>query len=171
MTGEISKVSSHAHLATSVGSGSPPAPPKGVAGLSRRSGRRRRQEVRELAQRSANAAKEIKALINASGEEVRHGVSLVDQAGEALSTISTEVQAISREICKIIDGAKTQAEGLSEIDAALGQIDRNTQQNAAMVEESSAAIQQLVQEATTLDHLMLQFKVESRTSHSHRRAA
>ncbi|MGE8106756.1 methyl-accepting chemotaxis protein [Allorhizobium sp. NPDC080224] len=139
--------------------------------MSRRSGRRRRQEVRELAQRSANAAKEIKALINASGEEVRHGVSLVDQAGEALSTISTEVQAISREICKIIDGAKTQAEGLSEIDAALGQIDRNTQQNAAMVEESSAAIQQLVQEATTLDHLMLQFKVESRTSHSHRRAA
>ncbi len=129
------------------------------------------QEVRELAQRSANAAKEIKALINASGEEVRHGVSLVDQAGGALGTISTEVQAISREIRKIIDGAKTQAEGLSEIDTALGQIDRNTQQNAAMVEESSAAIQQLVQEASTLDHLMSQFQIGSRPSHSHRRAA
>ena len=129
------------------------------------------QEVRELAQRSASAAKEIKALINASGEEVRHGVSLVDQAGEALSTISTEVQAISREISRIIDGAKSQAQGLAEIDAAIGHIDRNTQQNAAMVEESSAAIQQLVQEAATLDHLMAQFKVGSATGHATRRAA
>lgn len=129
------------------------------------------QEVRELAQRSANAAKEIKALINTSGEEVRHGVSLVDQAGEALSTISTEVQAISREICKIIDGAKSQAQGLAEIDSAIGQIDRDTQQNAAMVEESSAAIQQLVQEATTLDQLMAQFQVGSKTGYPTRRAA
>ncbi len=129
------------------------------------------QEVRELAQRSANAAKEIKALINTSGEEVRHGVSLVDQAGEALSTISTEVQAISGEICKIIDGAKSQAQGLAEIDAAIVHIDRNTQQNAAMVEESSAAIQQLVQEATTLDRLMAQFKVGSAAGYTPRRAA
>lgn len=129
------------------------------------------QEVRELAQRSANAAKEIKALINASGEEVRHGVSLVDQAGEALSTISTEVQAISREICRIIDGAKTQAQGLAEIDSAIGHIDSNTQQNAAMVEESSAAIQKLVHEATTLDRLMAQFKVGTGSGHIGRRAA
>ncbi|ODT23128.1 MAG: hypothetical protein ABS35_13200 [Kaistia sp. SCN 65-12] len=117
------------------------------------------QEVRELAQRSASAAKEIKALINASGQEVRHGVSLVDQAGEALSTISAEVQIISREVARIIEGAKSQALGLAEIDTAIGEIDRNTQQNAAMVEESSAAIQQLVQEATTLDQLMAQFKL------------
>lgn len=129
------------------------------------------QEVRELAQRSANAAKEIKALINTSGEEVRNGVSLVDQAGEALSTIATEVQAISREISKIIDGAKSQAQGLAEIDSAIGQIDRSTQQNAAMVEESSAAIQQLAQEATTLDQLMAQFKVGARTPHATRRVA
>jgi methyl-accepting chemotaxis protein len=129
------------------------------------------QEVRELAQRSATAAKEIKALINASGDEVRHGVSLVDQAGEALSTISTEVQAISREICKIIDGAKSQAQGLAEIDLAIGHIDKNTQQNAAMVEESSAAIQQLVQEAATLDRLMTQFALGSGAGHGTRRAA
>jgi methyl-accepting chemotaxis protein len=129
------------------------------------------QEVRELAQRSANAAKEIKALINTSGEEVRHGVSLVDQAGEALSTISTEVQAISSEICKIIDGARSQAQGLAEIDAAIGQIDRNTQQNAAMVEESSAAIQQLVHEAMTLDQLMAQFRVGAPARATGRRAA
>jgi len=129
------------------------------------------QEVRELAQRSANAAKEIKSLINASGEEVRHGVALVDQAGDALSTISTEVQAISGEISKIIDGAKSQSLGLSEIDSAIGQIDRNTQQNAAMVEESSAAIQQLVQEAASLDGLMAQFKVGSKTGYATRRVA
>ena len=129
------------------------------------------QEVRELAQRSANAAKEIKTLINASGEEVRNGVSLVDQAGEALSTIATEVQSISREICKIIDGAKSQARGLAEIDQAVGHIDKNTQRNAAMVEESSAAIQQLVQEATTLDHLMAQFKTGSKMGSGTRRAA
>jgi methyl-accepting chemotaxis protein len=129
------------------------------------------QEVRELAQRSANAAKEIKTLINASGEEVRHGVSLVDQAGEALSTISTEVQSISAEISKIIDGARVQAQGLAEIDTAIGQIDRNTQQNAAMVEESSAAIQQLAQEATTLDQLMAQFKLGAKASFGGRRAA
>ncbi|WP_377275517.1 methyl-accepting chemotaxis protein [Rhizobium sp. R86522] len=129
------------------------------------------QEVRELAQRSANAAKEIKTLINASGEEVRNGVSLVDQAGEALSTIATEVQSISHEISKIIDGAKTQAQGLVEIDQAVGHIDKNTQRNAAMVEELSAAIQQLVQEATTLDHLMAQFKTGSKTGSGARRAA
>lgn len=117
------------------------------------------QEVRELAQRSANAAKEIKALINTSGEQVRHGVSLVDQAGEALSTISSEVQAISLEISKIIDGATSQAQALLEIDTAIGHIERNTRENTAMVEQSSAAIQQFVQEATILDQLMAQFKI------------
>ncbi|MFN7127151.1 MAG: hypothetical protein ACK4M8_14770, partial [Allorhizobium sp.] len=84
---------------------------------------------------------------------------------------STEVQAISREICKIIDGARSQAQGLAEIDSAIGQIDRDTQQNAAMVEESSAAIEQLVQEATTLDQLMAQFQVGSKTGYATRRAA
>ncbi|MBU2329280.1 MAG: hypothetical protein KJ755_18325 [Alphaproteobacteria bacterium] len=128
------------------------------------------QEVRELAQRSANAAKEIKALINTSGAEVRHGVSLVDQAGEALNTISMEVQAISGEISKIINGAKSQEQGLSEIDTAIGQIDRNTQQNAAMVEDSRTAIHQLVQEARTLDELMAQFKLEKQLLHGARAA-
>jgi methyl-accepting chemotaxis protein len=129
------------------------------------------QEVRELAQRSASAAKEIKALINASGEEVRHGVSLVDQAGEALSAISNQVRTISREIAKIIEGAKNQAVGLAEIDAAIGHIDRNTQQNAGMVEESSAAIQQLVQEAATLEQLMEQFSIKTGLRYGARRAA
>lgn len=128
------------------------------------------QEVRELAQRSANAAKEIKALISASGEQVQHGVALVDQAGEALSKIAAEVNSISDQIGKIVDAARDQSSGLAEIDSAIGHIDRNTQQNAAMVEESSAAIQQLVQETTNLDQLMARFAVRS-PSAATRRAA
>ncbi len=121
------------------------------------------QEVRELAQRSATAAKEIKGLINTSTEEVRTGVSLVNRAGDALGAISTEVQAISREICKIVEGAKTQMAGLRETDAAVNEIDTSTQQNAAMVQQSTTAIRQLVQEAATLDFLMAQFVVSARS--------
>ncbi|WP_159952209.1 methyl-accepting chemotaxis protein [Rhizobium sp. 18065] len=128
------------------------------------------QEVRELAQRSATAAKEIKTLINASGDQVRTGVALVDQAGHALSNISKEVNAISTEIVKIVSAARDQAVGLGEIDAAIGHIDRNTQQNAAMVEESSAAIQQLVHETETLEGLMARFSIAA-TRPQIRRAA
>ncbi|TPP10600.1 methyl-accepting chemotaxis protein [Rhizobium glycinendophyticum] len=128
------------------------------------------QEVRELAQRSANAAKEIKTLINASGEQVRHGVSLVDQAGEALSTIAQEVNSISEQVAKIVATTREQSAGLSEIDAAIGHIDRNTQQNAAMVEESTAAIQQLVHETGTLESLMARFSLQ-RGGPTARRAA
>ncbi|THV25665.1 methyl-accepting chemotaxis protein [Peteryoungia ipomoeae] len=115
------------------------------------------QEVRELAQRSAQAAKEIKHLINSSAAQVQHGVALVDQAGDALRTIADEVNSISSEVSKIVAGAREQSTGLSEIDAALGTIDRSTQQNAAMVEESSAAATQLSGEAQRLDDLMAKF--------------
>ncbi|MHB0952337.1 MAG: methyl-accepting chemotaxis protein [Allorhizobium sp.] len=117
------------------------------------------QEVRELAQRSANAAKEIKELINASGAQVKNGVALVDQAGEALHTIANEVNSISQEVEKIVRSAREQSTGLTEIDAAIGHIDRNTQQNAAMVEESSAAIQSLANEASQLEQLMVRFQI------------
>jgi methyl-accepting chemotaxis protein len=117
------------------------------------------QEVRELAQRSATAAKEIKALITASGQQVASGVSLVDQAGQALRVIAIEVTEISREIDKIVQGARLQTSGLAEIDAAIAAIDRGTQQNAAMVEESSASIQQLADEANALESLMVRFRL------------
>lgn len=119
------------------------------------------QEVRELAQRSANAAKEIKVLITASGDEVRHGVSLVDQAGQALSTIANEVKAISSEVKQIIESTSRQARNLVEIDEAIDHIDQTTQQNAAMVEESAAALQQLVEETVQLSQLMAQFEISS----------
>jgi methyl-accepting chemotaxis protein len=122
------------------------------------------QEVRELAQRSASAAKDIKALINASGQQVASGVSLVGQAGDALRLIASEVTEISREIETIVAGARQQASGLSEIDTAIGEIDHGTQQNAAMVEQSSAAVKQLAKEANTLESLMVRFRVSRRTA-------
>lgn len=122
------------------------------------------QEVRELAQRSAKAAKEIKALITTSGDEVRTGVTLVDQAGTALNRIAQEVKQISYEVAKIVGSAREQANGLGEIDAAIGDVDRNTQQNAAMVEESSAAVASLAGEATRLENLMRRFSSASRTA-------
>ncbi|MBU3960838.1 MAG: methyl-accepting chemotaxis protein [Alphaproteobacteria bacterium] len=129
------------------------------------------QEVRELAQRSANAAKDIKALINASGAEVKNGVGLVDQTGEALHTIANEVTAISLEVEKIVSSAREQSTGLTEIDAAIGQIDRNTQQNAAMVEESSAAIQSLANEASALEQLMVRFQISGSDGYARRQRA
>jgi methyl-accepting chemotaxis protein len=128
------------------------------------------QEVRELAQRSANAAKEIKALITASGDQVRTGVSLVGQAGTALHKISDEVHCISPQIEKIVGAAREQANGLTEIDAAIGEIDSNTQKNAAMTEESSAAVASLADEAIRLERLMLQFNLGT-YSQNGRRAA
>lgn len=117
------------------------------------------QEVRELAQRSASAAKDIKTLITASGQQVSTGVALVGQAGEALRVIASEVTEISREIEKIVAGARQQASGLAEIEGTISEIDRGTQQNAAMVEESSASIQQLANEANALEGLMIRFRI------------
>ena len=117
------------------------------------------QEVRELAQRSANAAKEIKTLVSASGDQVRNGVALVDEAGKALHRISSEVNRISAEIEKIVGVARDQANGLTEIDTAISVIDRDTQQNAAMAEQSSAAIASLAEETNRLEMLMRRFNV------------
>jgi methyl-accepting chemotaxis protein len=116
------------------------------------------QEVRELAQRSANAAKEIKALINTSSEQVKHGVSLVGQTGEALETIVTEVQDISRNVNAIVESAREQSTGLKEINEAVITMDQGTQQNAAMVEESTAASHSLATEVEALNRLLATFK-------------
>jgi len=117
------------------------------------------QEVRELAQRSANAAKEIKALINTSGEQVSTGVSLVDQTGKALAEIVTEVQEINRHVGAIVTATREQSVGLQEINTAVNNMDQGTQQNAAMVEEQTAASHSLAQEAASLDALLHQFKL------------
>ncbi|MDR9803564.1 methyl-accepting chemotaxis protein [Rhizobium hidalgonense] len=101
------------------------------------------QEVRELAQRSANAAKEIKNLINVSGQEVAAGVGLVNETGDALLKIEEQINRISDSIASIVHSYREQATGLQEINGAINQMDQATQQNAAMVEETNAACQEL----------------------------
>ena len=131
------------------------------------------QEVRELAQRSANAAKDIKALITKSGTEVQSGVKLVQATGSALSEIEGRVFAINSHIHAIADSAKEQATSLNEINQAVNQIDNVTQQNAAMVEETSAATLKLAAEANRLVELIARFDLgtQSPTLAAGRRAA
>ncbi|KJF66799.1 methyl-accepting chemotaxis protein [Rhizobium nepotum] len=117
------------------------------------------QEVRELAQRSATAAKDIKALITKSGEEVGRGVSLVQRTGSALSEIETRVLAINEHIHSIATAAREQSTGLHEVNTAINQMDQVTQRNAAMVEETSAATHRLSGEAGHLVTLVSRFKV------------
>lgn len=120
------------------------------------------QEVRDLAQRSANAAKEIKALINTSASQVETGVALVGNAGLALATIVAEVQEINGHIDAIVVASREQSTGLQEINTAINTIDQGTQQNAAMVEEQTAASHGLAAEADELKRLLAQFKLTER---------
>ncbi|OJT98426.1 MAG: chemotaxis protein [Rhizobium sp. 63-7] len=116
------------------------------------------QEVRELAQRSANAAKEIKTLINASAGQVQDGVALVGHAGNALDKIAGQVMEINGLIRQISASASEQAVGLKEINSAMNQMDQVTQQNAAMVEEQTAASMTLKEEADVLKSLVARFR-------------
>ncbi|MDQ0456972.1 methyl-accepting chemotaxis protein [Rhizobium paknamense] len=120
------------------------------------------QEVRELAQRSAQAAKEIKDLIRNSAEEVESGVKLVTATGEALKVIESHVVSINTQLDAIATSAREQATGLAEVNTAVNQMDQTTQQNAAMVEETTAASASLASEATRLRELVSQFKLEGR---------
>ena len=124
------------------------------------------QEVRELAQRSAKAAKEIKALITTSGEHVRSGVNLVGETGRALEVIVGEVQEINRHITAIVESSREQSVGLQEINTAVNTMDQGTQQNAAMVEQSTAASHSLAKEAASLNQLILRFNLASSDSNS-----
>ena len=122
------------------------------------------QEVRALAQRSAEAAKEIKALITSSTEQVSAGVDLVGQTGKALHSILEQVSRINGVVGEIAASAKEQATGLDEVNVAVTQMDQVTQQNAAMVEESTAASHALSKEAETLSKLMGQFQIGAASS-------
>ena len=116
-------------------------------------------EVRALAQRSAEAAKEIKALISTSTTQVNEGVALVAETGESLQRILTQVTEINDIVAEIAAGAKEQATGLDEVNTAVNQMDQVTQQNAAMVEETTAASHALTQETAQLSSLIGQFRV------------
>ncbi|MGI2035796.1 methyl-accepting chemotaxis protein [Rhizobium panacihumi] len=117
------------------------------------------QEVRELAQRSATAAKEIKSLINTSNEHVQNGVELVGETGSQLTTIVGEVNQINQNVSAIVEAAREQSVGIQEINKAVNSIDQGTQQNAAMVEESTAASHGLAREADALNGLIRQFNL------------
>lgn len=116
-------------------------------------------EVRALAQRSSQAAREIRDLIARSGEQVERGVTLVGQTGEALSGIVGKVSEISGLISEIAASAKEQSIGLAEVNSAVNQMDEFTQQNAAMVEEATAATQALTREAGDLTERVHQFRL------------
>ncbi len=117
------------------------------------------QEVRALAQRSAEAAKEIKALILASTSQVERGVALVGETGGSLSRIVSQVGEITSAITEIAFSAQEQATGLHQVNTAVNQMDQVTQQNAAMVEQSTAASHALMQEAAELAKLTGRFRV------------
>jgi methyl-accepting chemotaxis protein len=121
-------------------------------------------EVRALAQRSAEAAKEIKTLIQASSAQVESGVDLVGQAGKALERIVVQVAEINAVVLEIAASAKEQATGLAEVNTAVNQMDQVTQQNAAMVEQSTAASHSLAQEAEDLGRLVARFDVGAITN-------
>jgi methyl-accepting chemotaxis protein len=127
-------------------------------------------EVRALAQRSADAAKEIKALISASTQQVGAGVDLVGRTGEALTQISAHVDQIDGLVGEIAASSQEQALGLAEVNAAVNQMDQVTQQNAAMVEESTAATHALRSEASELRRLIGEFKTDAASTTQRRPA-
>ncbi|MGO7213564.1 methyl-accepting chemotaxis protein [Rhizobium ruizarguesonis] len=117
------------------------------------------QEVRELAQRSANAAKEIKALISRSAAEVEGGVALVRSTGDALLEIEALVNRVNDHVVSIATAAREQSTGLNEINSSVNHMDQMTQQNAAMVEETTAASRTLADESTQLKTLLANFRL------------
>jgi methyl-accepting chemotaxis protein len=126
-------------------------------------------EVRALAQRSAEAAQGIKTLIATSTREVSAGVALVGNTGEALSTIVERTAGIASLIAEISRSAEDQASSMSHVNAAVLEIDKLTQQNVAMVEESTAAARSLAQEADDLAQMVAQFRTSAASMTTHKR--
>jgi len=118
-------------------------------------------EVRTLAQRSAQAAKEIKSLINDSVDKVDTGARLVSEAGETMGEIVQQVKRVTDLIAEISHATQEQSSGISQVGHAVTQLDQVTQQNAALVEESAAAAESLKHQAASLAQVVSVFKVSS----------
>ncbi len=116
-------------------------------------------EVRSLAQRSAEAAKEIKDLISASVDKVDVGTRLVDEAGQTMGEIVASVQRVTDIIAEITAAASEQGDGIGQVNVAVTQLDQMTQQNAALVEESAAAAESLKDQAARLSEVVAVFRV------------
>jgi methyl-accepting chemotaxis protein len=118
-------------------------------------------EVRALAQRSSEAAKEVKSFINVSNEQIDQGVRLVSQTGDALHRISEHVAEIDAVVSKIAEKAGSQSNSLHQVDIAIGEMGKATQMNAAMVEETTAAVHGIATEAQRLSDLIGRFKLHA----------
>jgi len=118
-------------------------------------------EVRALAQRSAEAAKEVKSLIGHSVDQVEQGASLVDQAGKTMGEIVGSIRRVSDIVAEISSATAEQSSGIQQVGDAVGQMDQVTQQNAALVEESAAAAESLKGQAQQLVEVVSVFKVSN----------
>ena len=123
-------------------------------------------EVRSLAGRSAEAAKEIKSLINASVERVEHGTALVDQAGTTMTEVVDSIRRVTDIMGEISAASNEQSMGVAQVGEAVTQMDQATQQNAALVEEMAAAASSLKSQAQDLVQVVAAFKVDGGTSRS-----
>jgi methyl-accepting chemotaxis protein len=118
-------------------------------------------EVRSLAQRSAQAAKEIKQLIDDTVGKIADGSVLAERAGRTMTDVVASVTSVSELMIEIYDAAQEQSRGIEEVSKAVVQMDTTTQQNAALVEEASAAAQSLEQQAVLLSSAVATFKLDS----------
>lgn len=123
-------------------------------------------EVRSLAGRSAAASKDIKALITESSEQVKNGSELVNQTGSSLKEIERSISEVAAIISEIAAASSQQATGIEEINSAVAQMDEMTQQNAALVEENTAAAEALVEQANDLEQLMRFFTIDENDADS-----
>jgi len=118
-------------------------------------------EVRSLAQRSAEAAKEIKSLIGASVEKVDSGSKLVADAGRTMEEIVSSVQRVTDIIGEITAASTEQSDGIGQVNQSVVQLDQMTQQNAALVEQSAAAAESLKDQASKLAQVVSVFRLEA----------
>ena len=124
------------------------------------------EEVRNLAQRSANAAKETTALINDSISKVGNGTKLANETAEALNKIVTGVKDMTELVSEIANASDEQSQGIEQVNAGLGQIDEVTQANTASAEESAAASEELSSQANQLSHLLGKFNLRASRTHA-----
>ncbi|TCD16256.1 methyl-accepting chemotaxis protein [Oricola cellulosilytica] len=129
------------------------------------------QEVRELAQRSATATQEIERLIRTSTQSVGRGVDLVTRTGEALQEIGKQVETINGNVASLVAASSEQSTSIGEVNGAVHDMDRVTQQNAAMAEETTAAIHALVEEIEELDGAIARFRGHGAVQSHEQRAA